>query len=139
MRRAPVRIGEIIRATLGEPSALLARPVDVESLREVVRTELLAGSTSVNATAKKVGVSTRTLQRSLAEFGLTYSNLLENVKLELAKNWLEADKKPIRQIANDLGYKYSTHFTRAFRKVCGVSPRTYRQSHRTDNVRSLRD
>ena len=109
------------------------QPIEfVESLREVIRTGLLAGTANLDTTARTISLSRRTLQRTLSEYGLTYSQLLEEVKLELAKSWLEKDGKPIAEIACDLGYTYSTHFTRAFRRLSGFSPREYRDVIRGD-------
>ncbi len=49
-----------------------------------------------------------------ADRGLSYSALLgqEHIKLQ--------------EIATEPGYQHTTHFSRAFKRVCGVSPRHYR-------------
>lgn len=98
-----------------------------EVLREVVRTHVLAGRNTINDAAGALGVAPRTLQRSLAEYDLSYSRLLENVRIDTAKNRLVENMEPIATIAKDLGYKHSTHFSRAFRRVCGITPREFRK------------
>ncbi len=44
----------------------------------------------------------------------------------LAKNKMLDAKKPVSEIAYELGFKYPQHFTRMFKKNVGVSPSQYR-------------
>jgi AraC-like DNA-binding protein len=98
-----------------------------EAVREVVRTQVMARRSTFGSTAAALGIAPRTLQRQLAESDLSYSQLLEFVRIETAKHRLAKNGEPISAIANDLGYKQSTHFSRAFRRVCGLSPSEFRK------------
>jgi len=103
-------------------------PVELPAvLREVVRTQVLAQRNTIAATAAALGIAPRTLQRHLAENDLSFTRLLEYIRIDTAKERLAENTESIAAIANQLGYKHSTHFSRAFRRVCGVTPREYRK------------
>jgi AraC-like DNA-binding protein len=48
-------------------------------------------------------------------------------RLRRACNWLENSDKTVTEIAFDLGYNDASNFTRAFRKLTGLSPSAYRR------------
>jgi len=58
--------------------------------------------------------------------GVSYSDLLEQTRVETANLRLDTSDVPLLDIATELGYRHSTHFSRAFRRVCGISPSEYR-------------
>ena len=71
-------------------------------------------------------VSVRSLQRRLAEEGLTFSQLVDEVRLEMAVPQLRDRGIRITDVAFGLGYSNPAHFTRAFRRWAGVAPSEYR-------------
>jgi AraC-like DNA-binding protein len=75
-----------------------------------------------------LGVDAHTLARALAKEGLSFREMAKQVRYEKACELLRYPDQPITQVAYRLGYSDSTNFSRAFRAVSGVSPRTYRQS-----------
>ena len=68
----------------------------------------------------------RGLARRLGEAGLSYSQVLDQVWFEAAADRLRDRRVKIIDIAFDLGYSDHAHFTRAFRRLAGVAPRTFR-------------
>ena len=100
-----------------------------QALLEVTRTQLLSGHSDIEHAAAALGLSVRTLQRRLYEQDLSYAKLLQHVRIDMAKTMLEERDTPVAQISTDLGYRHSTHFTRAFRQICGLTPREYRRMH----------
>jgi AraC-like DNA-binding protein len=80
--------------------------------------------------AEIAGVSTRSLQRKLSHAGLTYSDLLETVRFENARNLLRNTNSKIIEIAFSSGYTDPAHFSRAFRRISGVTPRQFREQWR---------
>ncbi len=54
---------------------------------------------------------------------------LINLRINRAAAMLRRDEHSITEIAFRSGFEDSNYFTRQFRKVLGVSPRTYRQQH----------
>jgi AraC-like DNA-binding protein len=82
----------------------------------------------IDTIAESLSLSRRTLQRSLAEQGLSYSQLLTDVRIRQAVRSLESTEVPIAEIAYVLGYTEASNFTRAFRRRCGVSPQAFRDN-----------
>ena len=99
------------------------------ALLEVTRTQMLSGHQEIEHAAAALGLSVRTLQRRLYEQDLSYAKLLQHVRVESAKTMLEERNAPIAEISSSLGYRHSTHFARAFRQNCGLTPREYRRMH----------
>lgn len=84
----------------------------------------------IETVAETLALSVRTLQRRLAEQGLTYSQVLADTRLRRAADWLENTDDPVAQIAFELGYTDASNFTRAFRRHTGVSPQAFRDTAR---------
>jgi len=108
--------------------ALPSPPDSLEaSLAEMVRFCLPDGPPRIELAAEAAGLSVRTLQRRLAARNLHYDQMVSNVRFEQARGLLEQADLSIAEIARQLGYRYPTHFTRAFRRIAGTSPRDYRR------------
>jgi len=80
--------------------------------------------------AEMAGASTRSLQRKLAYAGLAYSDLLDTIRFENASKLLRGTDSKIIEIAFSSGYTDPAHFTRAFRRMTGVTPRQFREQSR---------
>ena len=98
----------------------------VGSLRQLIRLYLPSGDTGIESVAMIAGTSVRTLQRRLAAHQMSYSQLVDEVRLEQALPLLEDPTVPVNEIAYGVGYSRPAHFTRAFRRWTGVSPSEYR-------------
>jgi AraC-like DNA-binding protein len=70
-------------------------------------------------------VSPRQLQRKLKEEGLTFQQITESVRLELALGMLRNRNLSINAIAYRLGYAEPSVFRRAFKKWTGSTPKEY--------------
>lgn len=80
--------------------------------------------------AEMAGASSRSLQRKLAYAGLTYSDLIDTIRFENASRLLRDTDSKIIEIAFSSGYADPAHFTRAFRRISGVTPRQFRAQSR---------
>ncbi|MGY8711213.1 AraC family transcriptional regulator ligand-binding domain-containing protein [Bradyrhizobium sp. 18BD] len=80
----------------------------------------------VEEIARRLGMSHRTLVRRLALEGLTFSGVLDEMKIDLAKSYLKNDELPISQTAWLLGYGEVSAFTHAFKRWTGMTPRQWR-------------
>jgi AraC-like DNA-binding protein len=80
------------------------------------------GKATAVETARRIGMSRRTLARKLSSEGLTISAILEEFKGNLAKHYLRDGDLPISQIAWLLGYREISAFTHAFRRSTGMTP-----------------
>ena len=87
---------------------------------------------TIDDTARLLGVTVRTLQRRLRQDDLTYSQLVENTRLEQARYLLGASERSVAEVAKALGYADPGSFSRAFRRWMKISPRAYRQLKRSE-------
>ena len=78
------------------------------------------------AVADVLAMSGRTLRRQLSALGSSYRQLLDQVRSDLARQYLENSNMSVEQVAQLLGYTETTNFRRAFKRWLGVSPRDYR-------------
>ena len=101
----------------------------IGTLKLALRSYLRDGAPSLELAADIANLSTRTLQRRLADEGLSYRDLLDEVRDETAIDLLQDTDNTITDIANLLGYSDPSHFARAFRRMAGVSPREYMQNN----------
>ena len=82
----------------------------------------------IEQAAAAVGVSKRSLQRFLKARATTYTGLLDQVRFNLALPLLNDDSASVTDIAYRLGYANVAHFSRAFNRITGMSPRAYRKT-----------
>jgi AraC-like DNA-binding protein len=85
------------------------------------------GSPDIELVAATVGISVRTLQRRLHRSGTSYADVARAVRRDAALRLLKNREQTIGQIARTLGYADHPHFTRAFQRWMGVSPREFRR------------
>ena len=83
------------------------------------------GKASAAEIASRLGLSHRTLARRLAAEGLSFSQILHELKLDLATRYLR-DGLSVSHIAWLLGYHEVSAFTHAFKRWTGKSPRQLR-------------
>jgi AraC-like DNA-binding protein len=99
----------------------------VSVIRQIIEPLFWWGYPDVSLVAAIAGMSVRTFQRRLAEVGFTYSHLVEQVRFEIAVQRLKDPTVKLIDIAYEIGYADAAHFTRAFKRWAGVSPREFRR------------
>jgi len=82
---------------------------------------------TIGQVARAMCLSERTLQRRLAQEGVKFSTLLDEVRLQLASRYLEAGRASLTEIAYLLGFADPNSFFRSFKRWTGVTPDNYRQ------------
>jgi AraC-like DNA-binding protein len=87
------------------------------------------GEMNFEAVATELGMSLRTLSRKLASEGHSFSRILDDLRLALARRYLAESDMPISEIAWLLGYSEVANFTHAFHRWTGTNPRTERARH----------
>ncbi len=147
-RNANTRFGCKTTA-IGFPQELLGKPLQVDiaaltkpeneleditqdpdfgnTLRRVLKNYMRFTPLSLEITAEIIGITPRTLQRQLKKSGLTYQEIIEQLRYEKALPLLQDTQQNILDIALELGYSDAAHFSRAFRRWAGMSPREYRR------------
>jgi AraC-like DNA-binding protein len=63
------------------------------------------------------------------EIGVTFIDYLTDYRIRTARQWLEETDLKIVEIAERLNYTTSTGFIRSFRKLTGMTPGQYRDTH----------
>ena len=81
------------------------------------------GEVRIGEIARGLGLSQRTLARRLTVEGLTFSALLAELRLDLAKRYLAEGDMSISHIAWLLGYQEVSAFSKAFKRWTGEAPR----------------
>lgn len=98
-----------------------------DRVRDYIRGDLPKGNCSIERCADKFGLSVRTLQARLAEEGTSFSEMIEDVRIMLAKVYLQRAETSLDEIAEWLGYGEQTSFGRAFKRWTGTTPQKFRQ------------
>jgi AraC-like DNA-binding protein len=106
---------------------LSARMITSSSYRgvstEIIRAQLMANqSVSLASTARKLGMSERTLQRKLLKESTSFQDVMESVRSELARQILLRGEHSVADVAYLLQYADVSAFIRAFRKWTGSTP-----------------
>lgn len=98
------------------------------SAKEVLGLQFLDGSPSIGRLARWGGISQRTLQRRLSDEGTNFSELLDDVRRDMAFRFLETGHETMDDIAAKLGYERQSTFTRAVRRWTGMTPSQVRHA-----------
>jgi len=85
---------------------------------------------SVEAVAKQLHISPRTLQRRLADEGTSYQQQLDLVRQQTARHLLTSTDMEAGEIAFFLGFEEINSFTRAFHHWEGTTPNRWREATR---------
>lgn len=85
---------------------------------------------SLGHIAELLGLQARTLQRRLQVQGLTFRQLVHQVKMDTAGWHVQASSMPLTLLADVLGYTEQAAFSKAFRNHFGESPSAWRRLHR---------
>ena len=99
-------------------------------VRAALRTALLSGHARADQVAALFSIHSRTLNRRLNAFGISFQELVDEGRFEIARQMLEDTAMQVREIAVSLDYADASAFTRAFRRWTGTSPGAWRQSLR---------
>lgn len=94
------------------------------------------GFPSLEDLAERLSVSSRTLRRRLRDSGTSFQQILEDVRLEIAKRYLLSTHRSIGEIADMLGYQDQNSFSYSFRKLTGVPPTIYRKENQRNHTQN---
>ena len=108
------------------------RPSFISSVENAIIPLLPHGKALSGEIAQRLGVSQRTLARSLSAEGSTFSEVLESLRRDLADRYLADRDLSISEVAWLLGYQEVSAFTHAFRRWTGRSPRYVRARELSD-------
>lgn len=87
----------------------------------------------IEQAADTLKIGSRTLRRRLAAENTTYKQLVQNVRCQLAEEYLRDSPLSIQEIADMLGYSDVANFRRAFMAWKALSPAQFRKQTRRGN------
>ena len=93
-----------------------------QEVRKAIYLLLPQGRATIEQVASGLGMNVRALQRQLSAAGSVYSDLLDDVRRDLAERYLENDTHTITEIGAMLGFSHSSAFSRWYRAQFGASP-----------------
>lgn len=97
-----------------------------ERVRGTLLETLPAGEASMQAVCRRLGVSTRTLQRRLQDEGTTFQQTLDALRDSLAHHYLRNTALSGAEISFLLGFEDANSFARAFHVWTGKTPQAVR-------------
>ncbi|MBI5256763.1 MAG: AraC family transcriptional regulator [Burkholderiales bacterium] len=80
----------------------------------------------IEAVATELGLAVRTLRRRLQAEGRSYQQVLDEVRRQLAQDYLRSTRMSTDDIAAALGFSDAANFRHAFKRWTGHSPGVYR-------------
>ena len=105
-----------------------------EQVKQTLRQSLAGRRPTLQHVAKELHLSVRTLQRRLTDAGLTFQQLVEDTRRDLAHHYLKQSAVELNEAAYLLGYEDANSFFRAFHVWEGTSPGEWRTQHRTPEM-----
>lgn len=114
---------QVIRQMAGGRTASSQSVID--QVRAHIALKLPEGDATLDAVSAAMGCPAWLLQRRLRREGVSYLEVLEGVRCELARYHLRENARPISEVALLLGYSEVSAFSRAFRRWFGMSPRCW--------------
>ncbi len=102
------------------------KPKEIDCIRDArdILLKDLDNPPSIKTLAKTVGMGDRKLQRGFKEiYGTTVFNYLHNYRLEQAQLMLREGDLSVATVANNIGYTHLGHFSAAFKRKFGITPR----------------
>ena len=126
-RRDPILQGVLERHAADVIGKIPSGDDVATELRRVLASRVAGGDTRVGAVARDLGVSVRTLQRRLAADGVSYQEILDRSRCEIAERHLGDASLSIAEVSWLLGYSEPSAFHRAFKRWRGISPQAFRQ------------
>lgn len=102
--------------------------------RQIIDTRFADPDLSLRVVARALSLSPQHVCRILKQHaGLTFANLLRNVRLQEARRLLDEPSGSMKAIAYQVGFRHPSQFTRAFRRACGISPSEYRRQRTNES------
>jgi AraC-like DNA-binding protein len=96
-------------------------------IERFIKDRLDRGRVSLEEAAAELGMSARTLQMRLEEYGITFRALLDGVRSSQARHLLADARLSLTEVALMLGFADQATFSHAFRRWAAVSPGEWRK------------
>jgi AraC-like DNA-binding protein len=122
---------ELQRRLLEKAASVQANFAERQPIGGKISRYLLAnanmGIPSLEDIAANFNTSVRNMQRKLREENVTYQQLADDVRKELALHYLQTSTHPLKEVSYMLGYNELSAFSRAFKRWTGHTPGGYQK------------
>lgn len=98
-----------------------------QAVMRIILEKLDTENLNIKQVAKEMSVSVRTLQNRLKAEGVIFSDLLTDVRQQLAQKYLQ-ENYSVEEITYLLGFSEPSVFRKAFKRWQGITPRQYREN-----------
>jgi len=124
LRRADPYLHELLLGVCEQELSRRKRALNsfVTRVENAVAPRLPHGRVRAAEVAAEFGLSERTFARRLAAEGGTFSSLVDRLRRDLARQYLQEGAMPVSRVAWLLGYCETSAFTHAFRRWTGKVP-----------------
>ena len=114
-------LAKILDDAIGKQMASLRQETMIERLHTEIAIELSFGVPQAGDVAARLGLSTRTMNRQLADGGTSFTDMLQGIRFARAQAWLDAGESATAVAALTF-YSEAAAFFRAYRRHFGRSP-----------------
>ena len=129
LRRADIETNKIL---ISHAESLLTQQSfssPLEVIKDYVIKTIADHVPEVEEVAEYLGLSVRSTQRKLQEYGTSYSQVLDAIRKELAITYLQQTQNPVLYISERLGFSEQSAFQRAFKRWTDQTPRQFRLAY----------
>jgi AraC-like DNA-binding protein len=114
--------------TLGNYVSKFEQEDIVARTKSIICEFLPSGNVTNEMVADALHMSSRSLQRKLADVDTNFRYLVEQVRQELAKSYLADRTYNLIEITYMLGFSSQSSFSRAFKRWTGITPQDFREA-----------
>lgn len=113
---------ELLEASIATPDSAAGAANRLRLALEHVVMQEMRDAPAIRRVARKLGMSSRTLQRRLRACGTSFSDVVEEARQRRACRMLAQRQCTILKVAEELGFSEQSAFTRALKRWTGFNP-----------------
>ena len=98
----------------------------VREVRNFMRLKMTSRHCNLESCAGQLDMHPRALQRALAKHEVNFTQLLSEIRMEVAEQYLQDSTIPLEELSGILGYRNRSAFSRAFKNSHGESPERWK-------------
>lgn len=103
----------------------------IDELEKYIGLNFSNASLNLTTVAEELNIPERKISNEIkTKYNLTFPAYLNLIRINEAKDLLNATDHKILDIAIAVGYNNATHFNRIFRKIENITPTNYRKEHK---------
>lgn len=137
--RNPYVYSAVLKQVNGVLARLQTRRTFGRKIRRLISRQMATDRIDADTLARQCHMSRQTLYRRLKKEGVSFHELVEQVRKDKALRYVAADHYALGEIAFLLGFSELSAFSRAFKRWTGRAPAQYRAHHLAGEAGPIRD